>query len=269
MRYRHIPFPLPPSPPIQGWGDIHAMFGNTFHLLDGRVVHRGEALPKDAGPVLPGVLRRLPAFCGDLIPVSAHGSSLYNLLTDQDWSAIRKPRIEAVNQVCQACGRHQRRYLQAHELWEYHLPEYGNQGIQRLGEIAILCKDCHAMFHLALADLQGHGDETMQRLMALHRWDTATAEQFVGILHERRDRHNTFAWSLDLSIVDPDVLHIQPKWQLHPELPGVLQRPSEHWGCSRQGGMQYTAILGKPWVLNGDLHSVIPSPLEDVLRSVA
>jgi hypothetical protein len=245
------------------------MFGNTFHLLDGRVIHRGEVLPKDAVTVLPGVLRQRPVFCGDLIPVSAHGSSLYNLLTDKDWSAIRKPRIETVNQVCQACGRHQRRYLQAHELWEYYLPETGNQGIQRLGEIAILCKDCHAMFHLALADLQGHGEETMQRLMALQRWDTATAALFLDIMNERRDCHNTFAWSLDLSIVDMDVLHIQPKWQCHPELPNVLQRPSEHWGCSRQGGMQYTAILGKSWVLDGMEHPAIASPLEGDVRSVA
>jgi hypothetical protein len=264
MRYRHIPFPLPPSPPIRGWGDIHSIFGNTFHLLDGRVIHRGEVLPKDAVTVLPGVLRQRPVFCGDLIPVSAHGSSLYNLLTDKDWSAIRKPLIETVNQVCQACSRHQRRYLQAHELWEYHLPETGNQGIQRLGEIAILCKDCHAMFHLALADLQGHGEETMQRLMALHRWNTTTAALFLDIMNERRDCHNTFAWSLDLSIVDLDVLHIQPKWQCHPELPNVLQRPSEHWG-----GMQYTAILGKPWIHEGELHPAIVSPLECVMRSVA
>ncbi|WP_163057718.1 hypothetical protein [Acidithiobacillus ferrooxidans] len=263
MRYRHIPFPLPPSPPIRRWGDISPLFGNTFHLLDGRVVHRGEALPKDAGPVLPGVLRQRPAFCGDLIPVSAHGSSLYNLLTDKDWSAIRKPRIEAVHQVCQACGRRQYRYLQAHELWEYYLPGAsppgaGNQGIQRLRDIAILCKDCHAMFHLALADLQGHGDETMQRLMALHRWDTATAALFLDILHERRDRHNRFAWSLDLSIVDLDVLHIQPKWQEHPDLPGVLQRENEY-----RDGMQYTAILGKSWVINGskEVHAAITSPL--------
>ena len=264
MRYRHLPFSHPPSPPIRGWGDIHPMFGNTFHLLDGRVVHRGGALPRDAGPVLPGVLRRHPVFCGDLIPVSAHGCSLCNLLTDKDWQAVRKPRIEAVHQVCQACGRHQRRYIQAHELWEYHLPEIGNQGIQRLGDIAVLCKDCHAMFHLALAELQGHYEETMQRLMALHRWDTETAAWFLGILEERRNRHNTFAWSLDLSIVDLPVLHIQPVWQVHPDHPGVLQQWNQHWG-----EMHYTAILGKPWILDGVEHPAIASPLEGALRAIA
>ena len=257
MRYRECKFPLPPSPPIRGWADIHPIFGNTFHLLDGRVVHRGEPLPPDSASVLPGVLRQRPAFCGDLIPVSAHGSSLYNLLVPDDWAAIRKPRIESVSHVCQACGRRQFKYLQAHELWEYAMPEYGNQGIQRLDEIAILCKDCHAMFHLALADLHGHYEETMQRLMALHRWSTESASVFLRTLEERRDQHNTFAWSLDLSLVDLDVLRINSKWETHPEQPHVLQRPSEHWG-----GMQYTAILGKPWVLKGVEHPAIASPLK-------
>ncbi|WP_414041584.1 hypothetical protein ACJU26_05865 [Acidithiobacillus sp. M4-SHS-6] len=257
MRYRHVPFPYPPSPPIRGWGDIHSLFGNSFHLLDGRVIHRGEPLPQDAGSVLPGVLRQHPVFCGDLIPKSSHGSSLCNLLTAKDWSAIRKPLIEKVNHVCQSCGRHQKRYLEAHELWEYHLPEFGNQGIQRLKGIVILCKDCHAMFHLAFAHIQGHYEKTMQRLMALHRWDTEAASRFLDNLNDRYDRYSTFAWSLDLSNAALDTLHVQPAWREHPNRPGVLQRPSKY-----RDGMQYTAILGKPWVLDGVAHSVIHSPLE-------
>ncbi|MCY0871530.1 MAG: hypothetical protein OWQ56_02245, partial [Acidithiobacillus caldus] len=68
------------------------------------MVHRGEPLPPDSGPVLPGVLRQRPAYGGELIPVTAHGSSLFNLLTAKDWKAVRVPLIEAQNQVCEACG---------------------------------------------------------------------------------------------------------------------------------------------------------------------
>lgn len=257
MSYLWTPFPLPESAPIRSWADIHPFFGDTFHLLDGQVAHRGEPLPEISDArVLPGVLQQHPRFCGDLIPISSHGSSLYNLLTSKDWSAIRKPLIQGVNHVCTACGRRQYRYLQAHEIWEYHLPVQGNQAIQRLAEIKILCKDCHAMYHLALARIKNHFEETFQRLMLLHRWDTEKGAVFNSRMHNRAETLNRYHWSLDLSRASLDTLHIDAKWSAHPELPRVLQAPDVY-----RGGMHYTAIFGKAYVLAGKQVPAIPSPL--------
>lgn len=258
MRYRHYPFPYPPSLPIRGWGDIDPMFGDTFHLLDGRVVHRGEPLPSDAGPVLPGVLRQQPQFGGDHIPVSAHGSSLCNLLTAKDWAAIRKPRIEAQNHVCEACGRHQNKGLEAHEIWEYHLPEYGKQGIQRLQQIKILCKRCHMMYHLAFANVQGRFEEIFSRLAALQRWDQRRVDAFMAALEKRRDIHNRYSWTLDLSVTPLEILHIQPVWGLSNQGQRVLQMPSKYYPDQ----MTYTGILGKSWVLHDKEYPAIESPIE-------
>ena len=259
VRYGYRPFRHPPSRPIRGWGDIHPLFGDTFHLLDGRVVHRGEPLPPDSGPVLPGVLRQRPAYGGELIPVTAHGSSLFNLLTAKDWKAVRVPLIEAQNQVCEACGRRQKKGLEAHEIWEYHVPEYGKQGIQRLQSIKILCNRCHAMYHLALARRQGRFDEVFFRLMALQRWDHLGAEQFLSDIDRRQELHNRFSWTLDLSVVPLDVLHIQEaKWSVHPQRPRILSRPNPF----EAGKWIYTGILGKAWMLGDTHYAAIPSPLQ-------
>ncbi|MBU2755228.1 hypothetical protein HFU84_08520 [Acidithiobacillus sp. CV18-2] len=260
MRYFWTPFPFPQSPPITGWADIDPLFGNHFTLGDGRVVHRGEKIPVlEKASDLPGVLRQRPQFCGDLIPVSAHGTSLASLLAKKDWDAIRKPLIEERSNSCEACGRRQKSGLNAHEIWEYHLPEHGSHGIQRLAQIKILCHQCHMMFHLAFANLQGKWDETVDRLMRLHRWDEDRFEAFGRFVEARRDTFNRYSWVLDLSIVQSvDTLHLDKVWSLHPELDRVICAPGKYEGQ----GTRYAAILGKPWVIADRQFPAYPSPLQ-------
>ncbi|MBN6739031.1 hypothetical protein JKG47_00440 [Acidithiobacillus sp. MC6.1] len=264
MHYLWTPFPFPRSSPIRSWADIDPLFGNHFTLGDGRVVHRGERIPDDVVPSdLPGVLRQRPQFCGDLIPVSAHGTSLASLLTKKDWDAIRKPLIENRSYTCEACGRRQSKGLNAHEIWEYHLPERSKQGcsrqgVQRLAEIKILCHKCHIMYHLAFAGLKGQWEETIDRLMCLHRWDTSRTETFLGAVDARKDSFNLYSWILDLSIVQTvDTLHVDTSWSLHPELDKVMCAPGTYEGQ----GTRYASILGKPWVVADRQFPLQPSPL--------
>lgn len=259
MRYFYTPFPHPVSPPIRGWGDISPLFGETFHLLDGRVVHRGEPLPPDSASVLPGVLRQRPIYGGELIPVTSHGSSLCNLLTKKDWDSIRLPLIEANNHVCEACGFRQNKGLEAHEIWEYHVPEYGKQGVQRLREIKILCKRCHSMYHLAFAHLHGKFEEVFSRLCALQRWDQRSADWFMAEVERRRDLFNGYSWTLDLSIAEIDLLHINNKWSTESQNPRILCRPSLY----EDGKWIHTGILGKPWIIGSQTYEAIASPLRD------
>jgi hypothetical protein len=98
------------------WNDVHIMFGDAFRSLDGDIIFRGD---------FPEYISRRPAVIdsdrtvtGDLIPETAWGSSLANLLAPASWAALRNAAIEMNHRVCELCGT-QIDALKAHEVWEY------------------------------------------------------------------------------------------------------------------------------------------------------
>lgn len=230
------------------------ILGHTICTLDGVPATSDKAAADERLPI---VLSSSRLALGDLVPKTAWGASLSNMLVKGYWRDIRLPLIEAVNGVCEACGV-RRETLNAHEIWNYYLPvgvdglvAHGHRGIQRLSRIAILCGDCHGMFHLGRAQQVGYLDEVEQRLMAINNWSADDYALYTSTVSARFSEHSKFQWVLDLSILASatDGLSITSRWSADSDLASAVlteDRP-------RSGNLSWsstTSIVGIPWKLS-------------------
>ena len=84
----------------------------------------------------------------ELVPSTAWRSSLANLLPKEVWSGIRKEIIEKNGYICQICGEREG-VMNLHEIWKYDDEKH----IQRLEGFTLLCKMCHHVKHIGLAEI--------------------------------------------------------------------------------------------------------------------
>lgn len=181
----------------------------------------------------------------EMIPQTAFGASLKNLLTPNAWKAVRTRAYAAAGHVCQVCGS-AHGAVECHEVWEYHTPASEEVwGVQTLKALLCLCKDCHAMFHPGLANLSGKSAEVAERTRLVNAWSISEYQQFsrwCNALHAFRSK---FDWLLDLSeIPQLGTLEIDPKWSVDED----RQCLSFHNG---KLGIVRTALLGSTWVREG------------------
>jgi hypothetical protein len=145
-----------------------------------------------------------PVIRPDLIPATSWGSSLANLLTRPSWDSIRHPTIRWAG-GCQLCPAGQRPSLECHEVWAYSMPPpdapEGTVGVQRLLAIAVLCRDCHAMFHLGYAPTIGTFQAVKQRLMDFNKWSEPDFNHYAAQQENLGLARSKWFWALDMSLV--------------------------------------------------------------------
>lgn len=146
----------------------------------------------------------MPIIRPDLIPMSSWGSSLSNLLIKPSWDSIRHPMIRWAG-GCQICSAEQSSLLECHEVWAYSMPPLkapeGTVGVQRLMALAVLCSDCHAMFHLGRARMTGTLPAVKQRLIELNGWSEFDHKHYVDQQAELGYARAKWNWVLDVSLV--------------------------------------------------------------------
>ncbi|KUY63384.1 hypothetical protein WI25_28690 [Burkholderia cepacia] len=236
---------------LRTWEDVDPLFGDVVFTLDGRPVFRAEYPADDER--LPAVIDNDQTVTGDLIPESSFGASLYNLLTDRSWDALRLPLIEANHHVCQLCGI-QRHSLDVHEIWDYEFPpDEEIERVERLGEVLFgtqrlaglmsVCDECHLCFHLGFANSRGRLDEALDRLRRLNFWDPEDVEAYWQEVGDRWEKASRIYWMLDFGgLSHPDGgLVVQPSWRIHPADPKVLTRRN------RLHNENLTILLNIPW----------------------
>ena len=75
------------------------------------------------------------------------------MLTEEGWNILRKMTYERDNHQCHICGI-KNVVLDCHELWEY-----DEHHIQTLSDVVALCKNCHRVKHIGLAELKSTPEE--------------------------------------------------------------------------------------------------------------
>ena len=237
----------PPKRPLTSWAEVPPSFGNAFITASGRTIRRGDAFSAAAN--LPAVLHPTRVVQGDLIPRTSWGASLSNLLTKKSWDALRHPLIALRSNACELCGIGGLPSFDVHEVWSYRMPSDAVLrealrhnalpfGQQSLDGLMVLCKKCHACFHLGLAQFQGRLPMVLARLRALNRWSPQELNGYVEDVFRRHHAHSRVGWILDFTKLQ------------HPEGGLVLQR---HWKPLRDGsgllnkGDQFTGIANIPW----------------------
>jgi hypothetical protein len=236
------------------WDDVHPMFGDVFCSLDGQIAFRGD-YPSDFVR-RPAVIDNDRTVTGDLIPETAWGASLYNLLIPSAWNALRMPVLEHNHRVCELCGV-QLSSLDVHETWDYEFPpdeEFARRdeltvfGVQRLTGLMTVCHNCHLCFHLGHANVQGRLSGTLDRLAALNNWSPDEVGHYDQTLIGRWERASEIHWMLDFQQIEHPQggLTVSRAWRRHPEDARFLIHPD------RLGNENVTAILNIPWRISGE-----------------
>ncbi|QQC67876.1 HNH endonuclease [Paraburkholderia ginsengisoli] len=239
---------------VADWDDVHPMFGDVICSLDGQIAFRGDYPEPFARP--PAVIDNSRTVTGDLIPETAWGASLANLLVPGSWAAMRAPVIEQNHRVCELCGL-QINALEVHEVWEYDFPSDDEMarrdeltvfGVQRLRGLMSVCPDCHLCFHPGYANAHGRLSETLDRLAALNNWSREEVELYDRTLIERWERASQIHWMLDFAGIEhPDGgLTVTRSWRPHPEDARFLVY------TNRSGAENVTALLNIPWRISGE-----------------
>ena len=190
----------------------------------------------------------MPVIRPDLIPITSWGSSLSNLLTRPSWDSIRRPMIGWAG-GCQICLAEQGDSLECHEVWAYSMPPLeapgGTFGVQRLMAVAVLCSDCHSMFHLGRARMVGTISAVKRRLMEFNQWSESDYKQYNSHQEKLGVARAEWNWALDVSLV-------------HKAGPLVIRTGNGAWSYHDDGrfltappryidGECFTAILGAPY----------------------
>jgi hypothetical protein len=93
--------------------------------------------------------------------------SLWCIFTSSTWTQIRNNFLEKTGNRCQLCGKQGGKFwstttpeeekirsgvVDFHEIWDWKIiDQEKNIGIQKLKKVLIVCKDCHFIFHEAIA----------------------------------------------------------------------------------------------------------------------
>ncbi|MBP4081637.1 hypothetical protein [Aeromonas sp. MrichA-1] len=224
------------------WRGIPPSFGDVFYGKGGAVYKRGDELLFDDDN-LPFILSE-NVLTGELIPQTSWGSSLANMLTRDSWNKLRHPIIKENSNACQVCGA-RKNSLDIHEIWSYEFL-YGadgkkiDWGIQHLEGLICVCKECHEIFHLGLANLNNRLDKVLERLRCINRWSPATTKNYCDEVFNRWDKASEVSWILDLSSIShPDGgLTISKKWSVNDG--GFLL-------CDTGRGISKTMIVNSGW----------------------
>jgi hypothetical protein len=234
--------------PVSGQRRDSAIAAGARVEPDGRVsIGRAQAVHAPMQPYVPFLARReIVPVSMEPIPASSWGGSLQNLLTEESWDRLRRPRLTAAGGICQVCGEGSGG-LECHEIWEYITP--GSEvvwGVQTLRALLVVCDGCHAMFHPGLVQGEGDREALRHRVMAVNGWTEDEERAFSdwsGTVTRLRSRYR---WLLDFSALPVDIpIEVDERyWMPDPEFGGVM---ADH---DRLGRIR-AKILGASWALDG------------------
>lgn len=236
------------------WATLPKSFGDSFVCSDRSVIRRGQDFAPSSA--LPNLLHPTRLVIGDLIPHTSWGASLANLLTKASWDKLRHPLIDQVNHACQLCGISNLPSYDVHEIWSYQMPTHDDLiqsqsqdtvafGVQKLEGLVVLCKKCHACFHLGLANAQGRLHPVLSRLRVINNWTAEQLSLYKKTVFQRWEHHSQVPWILDFSgLTHPDGgLTIISTWQPL-DIEGLFSRNDQFTGIS---GIPWRLSVSKPW----------------------
>ncbi|WP_331739280.1 DUF5710 domain-containing protein [Streptomyces sp. NBC_01187] len=190
-------------------------------------LERWAALP-DLPALLPGEDREFrPGLFVDLIPRSCWFTNVRSCVAPRDWERLRRMITTRARQRCEACGqgedRTARRWLEAHERWEYD----EERGVQQLRRLVCLCTTCHTVTHFGLAEVNGRRSAALAHLQSVTGMPEAAAERHVRAAFALWRTRSARAWRLDLSMLTGAGITVTPP-------PSAPEREQAAWQTARQ-----------------------------------
>ena len=95
--------------------------------------------------------------------------------------------------------------LEAHERWSYDAPTR----TQKLVRLVALCRDCHEVTHIGLAQVKGRGKFAEDHLKKVRGFTSDMCEQHINEAFATWKDRSLVEWNLDLSILSTNGISIQ------------------------------------------------------------
>ena len=136
----------------------------------------------------------------ELIPSTAWGSNLREILPRSEWDKLRKGRYKIAEFCCEICGKYGFDQgfswpVECHEVWDFD----EDKGIQKLVRLIALCPLCHQVKHFGRTELMGDADRAVMHLMHVNRWSRQDALKHIKEAAEAWERRSAMKWTLDVT----------------------------------------------------------------------
>lgn len=132
----------------------------------------------------------------ELIPSSAFGKNVRDILTSTQWSLLSKQVRSAAYDTCEICGNDNDQ-MSCHEIWFYD----DHNLIQKLIGLQSLCRDCHSVKHFGFSQIQGKGAQTLRHFMKVNDLNRKDAEEAIEKSFKIWGQRSKKRWTLDVSIL--------------------------------------------------------------------
>lgn len=131
----------------------------------------------------------------EMVPDSCWYGNLRSILSPAQWDIVRREAYARADGKCMICGAPAKR-LEAHERWEYD----EKTRVQKLADVAAICKNCHEVIHIGRTQLTGREREAEAHFMKVNNCTYAEYRKALGEATKAHIRRNKIdEWSLDLS----------------------------------------------------------------------
>ncbi len=133
----------------------------------------------------------------ELVPASSWNNNLRSILKPYMWNNIRKEVYKRYNNKCTICATSGP--LHAHEVWKYDDKNH----VQCLTNIVALCKNCHAVKHFGLTELEDSKGKMDKEKIIKHFMKVNKCSRDIFLKHktkamklfEERSKHD---WLLNI-----------------------------------------------------------------------
>lgn len=152
----------------------------------------------------------------DLIPSTSWFTNVRSVIRPCDWNRLRHLVYTRANGQCECCSASPATWggsLEAHERWHYNT----RTGVQKLMRIIALCKMCHTVTHMGLADIRGVGDRARSHLMRVAKISRSDMENHCESASRIWSERSKRPWKLDLSIITNSGYELKKPKQAKPE----------------------------------------------------
>ncbi|STX81318.1 Uncharacterised protein [Legionella busanensis] len=142
----------------------------------------------------------------DLIPQSCWFTNVRTCIAKSDWERLRHYIYKRANYHCECCS--ERAPLEAHERWDFN----EETKTQKLVRIIALCKRCHEVTHIGLAQIKRRGEIALRHLMKVTKINEVEAQMHIDEAFKLWEERNKFHWALDLSLITNSGIRLARKF---------------------------------------------------------
>lgn len=157
----------------------------------------------------------------ELVPKTAWYTNVRSMVSKKDWDNIREEIYMKAGYKCQICDAAEP--LECHEIWEY---DDKNQ-IQKLKGMIALCKSCHEVKHIGLADRKGLAPKAREHLSQINSWSKEKTLAYIKKQVNKWKKRSKLKWKLNIDWLENRNIKYRKKKNLYKDSLNTFSLPEK------------------------------------------